>query len=330
MRRAAAPSCSQPEIAVCVVGQLRAAARPKLARNLRAAWDRVGPGCVDLYLHIGLEAQVATANHRALRGSSYENASVAAVALRPVEWRATTYPLVRPNANCTMDDGGGAASATVCQKRPFNERANQTETGCGDASCTHCSASAYFPQAIRIAACAGMVMEAQKRLARPYRYFAFHRPDMWLYGIPPYAGWAFADAGLTRTALFCDGGASYVYDIFALMSYTQVPIVAGLGGLYARCQSKHENLALGCLASGWPQWCTKTLTLTRTRTRTRTPTLAPTRHQSECILKTAFARQGVATATATMWPAFLRSCRVVREKGFWSSRDARERRYKSV
>ena len=249
MRRAAAPSCSQPEIAVCVVGQLRAAARPKLARNLRAAWDRVGPGCVDLYLHIGLEAQVATANHRALRGSSYENASVAAVALRPVEWRATTYPLVRPNANCTMDDGGGAASATVCQKRPFNERANQTETGCGDASCTHCSASAYFPQAIRIAACAGMVMEAQKRLARPYRYFAFHRPDMWLYGIPPYAGWAFADAGLTRTALFCDGGASYVYDIFALMSYTQVPIVAGLGGLYARCQSKHENLALGCLAS---------------------------------------------------------------------------------
>ena len=74
-----------------------------------------------------------------------------------------------------------------------------------------------------------MVMEAQRRLARPYRYFAFHRPDMWLYGIPPYAGWAFADAGLTRTALFCDGGASYVYDIFALMSYTQVPIVAGLG-----------------------------------------------------------------------------------------------------
>ena len=146
MPRAAAPGCSQPEIAVCVVGQLRAAARPKLARNLRAAWDRVGPGCVDLYLHIGLEPQVATANHRALRGSSYENASVAAVALRPVEWRATTYPLVRPNANCTMDDGGGAASATVCQKRPFNERANQTETGCGDASCTHCSASAYFPQ----------------------------------------------------------------------------------------------------------------------------------------------------------------------------------------
>ena len=46
-------------------------------------------------------------------------------------------------------------------------------------------------------------------MARPYRYFAFHRPDMWLYGIPPYAGWAFADAGLARTALFCDGGASH-------------------------------------------------------------------------------------------------------------------------
>ena len=152
MPRAAAPGCSQPEVAVCVVGQLRAAARPKLARNLRATWDRVGPGCVDLYLHIGLEAQVATANHRAARGSSYENASVAAIALRPIEWRATTYPLVLPNANCTMDDGGGAAfvghhpSATVCQKRPFNEKANQTETGCGHASCTHCSASAYFPQ----------------------------------------------------------------------------------------------------------------------------------------------------------------------------------------
>ena len=36
MPRAAAPGCSQPEIAVCIVGQLRAAARPKLARNLRA------------------------------------------------------------------------------------------------------------------------------------------------------------------------------------------------------------------------------------------------------------------------------------------------------
>ena len=290
--RAAAPGCSQPEIAVCIVGQLRTAARPKLASNLRGVWNRVGPGCVDLYLHVGLEGGVATANHRASRGSSYENASSAAIALRPLEWRATTYPLVLPRANCTMDDAGEAASATVCQKRPHDERGNHTETGCSHASCTHCSTSAYFPQAVRIAACASMVMDAQKRLARPYRYFAFHRPDMWLYGIPPYASWTFADVGLTRTALFCDGGASYVHDVFALTSYAHVSIFAGLGELYSRCQSKHENRALGCLATGWPQW-----------------------HQSECILKTAFARKGVTTGAATMWVAFRRSCRIIRDAG---------------
>ena len=48
-------ACEQPEVAVCIVGQLRTASRPKLARNLRTAWDRVGADCVDLYLHVGLE-----------------------------------------------------------------------------------------------------------------------------------------------------------------------------------------------------------------------------------------------------------------------------------
>eukprot|EP00320_Phaeocystis_rex_P010690 CAMPEP_0119093332 /NCGR_PEP_ID=MMETSP1178-20130426/162775_1 /TAXON_ID=33656 /ORGANISM="unid sp, Strain CCMP2000" /LENGTH=64 /DNA_ID=CAMNT_0007076981 /DNA_START=40 /DNA_END=230 /DNA_ORIENTATION=- len=57
------------------------------------------------------------------------------------------------------------ALTTVCQKRPFDERGNQNETSCGHASCTHCSSSAYFPQADRIAACASMVMDAQKRMA---------------------------------------------------------------------------------------------------------------------------------------------------------------------
>lgn len=292
-----AAGCSQPEIAVCVVGQLRTAARPKLASNLRAVWDRVGPGCVDLYLHVGLEGRVATANHRAHTGSSYENVSIAAIALRPVEWRATTYPLVLPKANCTMGAARGLASGgpgTVCQKRPYDERGNETETNCGHDSCTHCSAGSYFPQAIRIAACASMVMDAQKRLARPYRYFAFHRPDMWLYGIPSYANWDFADGGLKSTALFCDGGAAYVHDVFALTSYSHVSIFAGLGELYTRCQSKRENMALGCnrLNNVWPHW-----------------------HQSECIMKTAFARQGVRTEKATMWGKFIRSCRIVREPG---------------
>ena len=286
-------ACEQPEVAVCIVGQLRTASRPKLARNLRTAWDRVGADCVDLYLHVGLEGRVATSNHRAYPGASYENASTAAIALRPIEWRATTYPLRLPKANCTMDANDATArSSTVCQKRPSDERDLAAEPNCGHANCTHCSTSQFFPQADRIAACASMVMAAQRRMARPYRYFVFHRPDMWLYGIPRYKEWSFLDPGLARTALFCQGNEAYVGDLFGLVAYSHVSIFAGLGELYSRCQSKRENQAFGCQTSGWPQW-----------------------HQSECIMKTAFNRRGVDTAKATMWASFLKSCRVIRDAG---------------
>ena len=280
---------------MCVVGQLRTAARPKLARNLRSAWNRIGQGCVDIFLQVGIEPQIAASGHSAQPAASVENASVAAAALRPLEWRVTSYSWAQPWANCTMDEAEPRAdSAVVCHKRPWDE---VTAGGrmCNVKQCTHCSASVYYAQADRIAACAEMAITAQRRLARPYRWFVFHRPDIWLYGIPRYVAWASPGAGGLQegAAHFCNGNGNFVSDFFGLVAWPRASLVARLGEHYRRCQSKRANGALGCRTeTGWPSW-----------------------HYSECILRTAFVRHGMEAKAleGPMWEGVRRSCRIVRE-----------------
>ena len=68
------PTCDSPEIAVCVVGQLRAASREGVQRHMRQAWNRVGASCVDIFLSLGIERVDPTNNHGALAAQSHENA----------------------------------------------------------------------------------------------------------------------------------------------------------------------------------------------------------------------------------------------------------------
>ena len=59
---AQASSCTSPEVAVCIVGQLRTGARPRARQRIRDAWRNVGRSCIDIYLSLGIEEVVATNN----------------------------------------------------------------------------------------------------------------------------------------------------------------------------------------------------------------------------------------------------------------------------
>ena len=80
-------ACTVPEVAVCVVGQLRMGAKMSVQKTMRHAWNRVGPGCVDIFLSLGLEKVEATNNHPEWPEMAYENATAMVKHLRPVEHR---------------------------------------------------------------------------------------------------------------------------------------------------------------------------------------------------------------------------------------------------
>lgn len=286
--------CDSPRVAVCIVGQLRTGARVKLARQVRKTWSNVGDKCVDIFFDVGIEARAATANHRAAPAQSYDNASLTASILRPIEWRVSTHHFSSPEdqLTCASPDDARGRGDKLCHKRPWTDAnlRGGTRENCSDSACTHCAATGYYAQAQRLAGCAAMVQSAARRLRRSYEYFVFHRPDMWLYGLPNYAEWQFSDAGLSRTALFCDASKAMANDFLAIMAYRHISVVSGLNATYMACQSRRDNLRLGCNARGYPSW-----------------------HQSECILHTAFARHGIRTETAP-WKLLIRSCRIVRDK----------------
>ena len=61
--------------------------------------------------------------------------------------------------------------------------------GCDGSACTHCAVTKYVPRAQRISACVGMIRDAAARRGWPYRWFVYHRPDMWLFYLPKLADW---------------------------------------------------------------------------------------------------------------------------------------------
>lgn len=286
--------CDSPRVAVCIVGQLRTGARVKLAQRVREAWSNVGKGCVDIFLDVGIEARVATANHRAAPAQSHDNASLAASILRPIEWRVSTHQFSAPaeQLSCAWRDGARGQGDKICHKLPWTEANLRGEKrgSCGNETCTHCATTGYYAQAQRLAGCAAMVQSAARRLRRSYEYFVFHRPDMWLYGLPNYAEWQFSNSGRMSTALFCDASKAMASDFLAIMAYRHISVVAALNATFMACQSKRDNLLLGCNARGYPSW-----------------------HQPECILHTAFARHGIGTEIVP-WKHLVRSCRIVRDR----------------
>jgi hypothetical protein len=298
--RDTATTCASPTVAVCVVGQLRAASRGVLPGAIRRAWDRVGPDCVDIYLSIGIEPVLETNNHPGSAAKSYANVSMAVSQLRPVEWHVSSLPLrshAAPGLSCVRRPGEQEPE-TLCHKGPSAEASYPPGETCAD-NCSHCAVTNYYGNYQRISSCAAMVMDAQARLGRRYEYFVYHRPDLLLYGMPPYPRWRFDaidDAALARSALFCAPTSRFEYpqDFFGVISFRHISIVAEMASFAMECQSRRRNVQLGCRASGWPAW-----------------------HTAECLLHAAFARRGVrvrALTTDELWPAMRRSCRIVRDR----------------
>lgn len=314
------------EVAVCIAGQLRSLERPHLQRVMRATWGRVGRGCVDLFMDIGIDGYRATNNHGPGFAKSIENASAAVETLRPLEWRVSSVPMPNPRAapglDCVRESGAAAATDPVrrlCVKGPSVEGVSDAGTSCEARNCTHCAVTNYYANAERIAACAATARAAGERLGRRYRYFAYHRPDLQLYGIPPYREWDFgkaplADEGLNRSALFCAPRPQYAIpsDFFGIVGFAHIDAVAGMAAFTKGCHSKARHVELGCQADGWPSW-----------------------HSSECLVRASFARRGVSVRSLTdlAWPKMLKACRIVRERGtwgMWNSKPGRTRPRRGV
>lgn len=299
--------CATPEVAVCIVGQLRTAARERAQHRIREAWDRVGRSCVDIFLSIGIEPVVATQNHAAYPAASHSNASALANVLKPIEWHVSAIPMataVAPSLDChRREEDAAHGGMTLCHKGPSVETSLSSALPCTSDECTHCAVTSYFGHAERVSSCALMVQTAAKRLGRKYKYFVHHRPDIFLFGLPPYAEWRFprhngGDPGAQRAALFCAPlPQAPPSDFFGIFAYDDLPLVIGLSNFTRTCQSRRRNVGSSskwCNDRGWPAW-----------------------HTSECLLHAAYGRGGlrVASLTDEYWPHMRRACRILREGG---------------
>ena len=299
--------CATPEVAVCIVGQLRTAARERAQQRIREAWDRVGRSCVDIFLSIGIEPVVATQNHAAYPAGSHSNASALANVLKPIEWHVSAIPMataVAPSLDChRREEDATHGGMTLCHKGPSVETSLSSALPCTSDECTHCAVTSYFGHAERVSSCALMVQTAAKRLGRKYKYFVHHRPDIFLFGLPPYAEWRFprhngGDPVAPRAALFCAPlPQAPPSDFFGIFAYDDLPLVIGLSNFTRTCQSRRRNVGSSskwCNDRGWPAW-----------------------HTSECLLHAAYGRGGlrVASLTDEYWPHMRRACRIIREGG---------------
>ena len=286
-------------------------------KTMRHAWDRVGPGCVDIFLSLGLEKVEATNNHPEWPEMAYENASAMAKHLRPVEHRLSYESLptsAGPSLDCVREGGDLQTGVKLCHKGPSKEVSDASAaTQCSDAACTHCAVTSYYGHATRVAACADMVRSASRRLHREYKFFVYHRPDLLLYGIPPIGKWDFKSrvtgerADLSRTAFFCAPLPHHPpSDYFGVFRFEHIHLVAQLARRTMACQPRAVNVRAHrhwCADRGWPAW-----------------------HTAECLLHAIFAKDGVRIESLTdeYWPSMQRSCRILRGK--WRTNSQTKRR----
>ena len=214
-----------------------------------------------------------------------------------------------PGLDC-FRDAGSSSSMKLCHKGPSVESDSAGQSlPCTSDDCTHCAVTSYYGHAQRVASCAEMVRSAATRLGRQYKYFAYHRPDLLLYGIPPYAEWRFdakpkggsggggGEHGLARRAFFCAPlPHAPPSDFFGIFSYEHIDLVAGMARFTMGCQPRARNVrahSRWCNDRGWPAW-----------------------HTSECLLHAAYARAGVRIESLTddYWPQMRRPCRILRDR----------------
>ena len=184
--------CAQPLVAVCIVGQLRSAARLEVVSGLRQVWDGVGAGCADIYLNLGAEP-VDAAHHHAEEAAPSEEALAQAIrVLRPVDSIISRHPLPEGSEAACARPTDFNSSSVLCEVPPFGRESAAGWPSCfadlGGRQCTHCAASRYRLAASRIAQCGPMIQRAID-LGKPYRHLVLHRPDVALAGIPPLAAW---------------------------------------------------------------------------------------------------------------------------------------------
>ena len=282
--------CSRPEVAVCVVGQLRGNST-WLHSHTRHEWDAIGENCVDLFAALGAEQASSTGNHAACPALPEPVIASALEALRPVASIVTREPLPldAPGGRGCIPRDGEAEPAQVCYAR--------TGTQCLDKdtwapmgpnfNCTHCAAPTFYPMARRWASCARLV--AAQNTTHHYKWFVWHRPDVMLRRLPPYTpGWSFREGKpatvvlettkrcVTRAGSPCqpDSGFARVADHLAVVPFKHLSLWTTIDDAYMACQSKAVNAGYGCYSGDhgprYPGW-----------------------HGSECILHVAFRQHGL-------------------------------------
>lgn len=294
--------CASPEVAVCVVGQLRRGAEPRLQRFIRAAWSGVGNGCVDIYLSLGIEAVEATVGHGPSPAKSLENATALVHQLRPVEYHVSSVPMpthATSTLDCLRDSDQNVTQ--LCHKGPSIESSNASGLRCNHGSCSHCAVTAYYGHASRLASCAQMAQAAASRLGRSYKFFVHHRPDLLLYGIPQYSEWRLGTpfGNATRSAaLYCTPAPGLPpSDFLGVVAWQHVHLVGGIDRFMMACQSRRATVRASkrwCNDHRFPAW-----------------------HTPECLLHAAYARGGVRVLSLNdpeHWPKLRKSCRIFRDR----------------
>ena len=202
--------CDAPEVAVCIVGQLRTASRLSISSQLRRAWDNVGQGCADVFVDVGNDNHTRFMSRMHTYSEIPQDSMASAIKmLKPVSWRisiseSTAWP------QCSVS----GTTTHVCNKgHDFDQ--------CMDDRCTHCRRNDIFPYVRRIARCASSVLASGRS---GYSWFAFHRPDMYLWGVPNIATWRRL-RNETDAVYFCGEGFG-MSDGFQVLPIELVPLLA--------------------------------------------------------------------------------------------------------
>ena len=213
------------EIAVCVVGQLRTASRLSVSSQLRKAWDGIGRGCTDIFVDVGNDNHTRFFSRMHTYNEIPQDSAAQAIRmLKPVAWRITASEST-PWPRCALP----GSSVHVCEKGHDFDR-------CSDERCTHCERNDIFPYVRRIARCASSVLASGRST---YSWFAFHRPDMYLWGIPNIATWRRLH-NETDAVYFCGEGFG-MSDGFQVLPYEIVPLLANkLEGRIISCSARAD------------------------------------------------------------------------------------------
>jgi hypothetical protein len=209
--------CEQPNVAVCIVGQLRGSLRSGHLNRSATLWKDLGVGCVDFFLAIGLEGRPTSLNKGTCPGNTLTDANQTIKMLQPQAWRFYRNTLLVSHDPKRQSVHDLHAWRGPCRK-PADWSAHSVMCGaasdgyhindCRHPNCTHCDSTGshityQYPQQ-RLHTCLEDVLEHETSHHQWYKWVVFQRPDFIMSPLPPLVQWDALFLSLQPAAFFCN------------------------------------------------------------------------------------------------------------------------------